>query len=144
FANIAGLGAEPAEILFPIEDPVGRSVCVGNTHYYRIVGVTERRAASAGIGGSQAAQDYNRDIYIPFQTDRVRFGEMLFYYRAGTFKMERLQISQITVAVDQMEHVKKTAEIIQGLLEQFHKKKDTQITVHLDLLEKAEQTQRIF
>src|SRR5207247_4828255 len=69
FANIAVLGAETAEILFPIEDPVGRSVCVGNTHYYRIVGVTERRAASAGIGGSQAAQDYNRDIYIPFQTD---------------------------------------------------------------------------
>src|SRR5205823_12758975 len=76
--------------------------------------------------------------------DRVRFGELLFYYHAGTFKMERLQISQITVAVDQMEHVKKTAEIIQGLLEQFHKKKDTEITVPLDLLEKAEQTQRIF
>jgi putative ABC transport system permease protein len=58
--------------------------------------------------------------------------------------MEKLQISQITVAVDQMEHVKKTADIIQGLLDQFHKKKDTEITVPLDLLEKAEQTQRIF
>jgi putative ABC transport system permease protein len=109
-----------------------------------VVGVTERRAPSAGIGGSQAAQDYNRDIYIPFQTDRVRFGEMLFYHRAGTYQFEKLQISQITVAVDSIEHVKKTAEIIKDLLEQFHKKKDTEITVPLDLLEKAEETQRIF
>ena len=43
-----------------------------------------------------------------------------------------------------MEHVKKTADIIQGLLEQFHTQKDFAITVPLDLLEKAEQTQRIF
>jgi putative ABC transport system permease protein len=144
FANVCVLAAETAEILFPIEDPVGRSVCVGNTHYYRVVGVTERRATSAGIGGSQAAQDYNRDIYIPFQTDRVRFGEMLFYYRAGTYKMEKLQVSQITVTVDDISHVKKTAEIIQDVIDQFHKKKDTEITVPLDLLEKAEETQRMF
>ncbi len=144
YANVAVLAAETADTLFPVEDPIGRSVCVDNNHYYHVVGVTERRAPSAGMGGSQAAQDYNRDIYIPFQTDRVRFGELLFYYHAGTFKMERLQISQITVSVDQMEHVKKTAEIIQGLIDQFHKKKDTEITVPLDLLEKAEQTQRIF
>ena len=144
FANVAILGAETAEKLFPIEDPISRSVCIGDKDYYRVVGVTERKAPSAGIGGSQAAQDYNRDIYIPFQTGRVRFGEMLFYQRAGTFQMEKLQISQLTVAVDDIDHVKKTSEIIRDLLEQFHKKKDTEITVPLDLLEKAEETQRIF
>jgi putative ABC transport system permease protein len=144
FANVCVLGAETAETLFPIEDPIGRSVSVADTHYYRVVGVTERKAPSAGIGGSQAAQDFNRDIYIPFQTDRVRFGEMLTYHRAGVYQFEKLQISQITVAVDHIDHVKKTADIIQDLIAQFHKKKDTQITVPLDLLEKAEQTQRIF
>jgi putative ABC transport system permease protein len=144
FANVCVLGAETAETLFPIEDPIGRSVCVADAHYYRVVGVTERKASSAGIGGSQAAQDYNRDIYIPFQTGRVRFGEMLMYHRGGTFEFEKLQISQITVAVDDISHVKKTAEIIKDVLAQFHKKKDTEITVPLDLLEKAEQTQRIF
>jgi putative ABC transport system permease protein len=40
--------------------------------------------------------------------------------------------------------VRRTADIIDGVLKQFHPKKDTAITVPLDLLEKAEQTQRIF
>jgi putative ABC transport system permease protein len=43
-----------------------------------------------------------------------------------------------------MRHVRKTAEIIEGLLEQFHPQKDTSVTVPLDLLERAERTHRIF
>jgi len=46
--------------------------------------------------------------------------------------------------VDDISHVKKTAEVIQDVIDQFHKKKDTEITVPLDLLEKAEETQRMF
>jgi putative ABC transport system permease protein len=144
FANVAVLAAETAEVLFPFDDPIGRSVRVGESHYYKVVGVTERRAPSAGIGGSLDTQDYNRDVYIPFATDKVRFGKVVTYQRGGTFQVERLEISQLTVAVDSMEHVRQTAAILQGLLDQFHSKKDTAITVPLELLEKAEQAQRIF
>jgi putative ABC transport system permease protein len=144
FANVAVLAAETAEILFPVDDPIGQSVRVGENHYYMVIGVTERRAPSAGVGSSLAAQDYNRDVYIPFATDRVRFGKLVTYHRAGTWQVEKLEISQITVAVDKMENVKRTAEIIEGLIDQFHNQKDIAITVPLDLLEKAEQTQRIF
>jgi putative ABC transport system permease protein len=69
---------------------------------------------------------------------------MLITEKTGAIQAERLELSQITVAVDTMEHVKKTAEIIRGLLEQFHDIKDTEITIPLDLLEKAEETQRVF
>jgi putative ABC transport system permease protein len=144
FANVVVLGAETAETLFPFDDPIGRSVLLGEDHEYRVIGVTERRAPSAGIGSSLAAQDYNKDAYIPFNTDRVRFGKRVIYSSTGTFNVEELEISQLTVAVDAMEHVKQTADIIRGLVEQFHTQKDTAITVPLDLLEKAEQTQRIF
>jgi putative ABC transport system permease protein len=144
FANVAVLAAESAEKLFPVEDPIGKTVCLGDSHYYTVVGVTAPRTPSAGVGGSLAAQDYNRDVYIPFATDRVRFGKLLTYYRAGTFQAEKLEISQVTVSVDSMDNVKQTAAIIQGLLSQYHPKKDTAVTVPLDLLEKAEQTQRLF
>ena len=60
---------------------------------------------------------------------------------AGNVKKE---ISQITVVVDQMHHVKKTAHIIEGLINQFHEQKDTAVTIPLDLLERAEETQRVF
>ena len=55
-----------------------------------------------------------------------------------------MEISQITVAVTHMRYVRNTARIIEGLLDEFHEQEDTAITVPLDLLERAEETQRIF
>ena len=43
-----------------------------------------------------------------------------------------------------MEKVQRTAALIQGTLDQFHPRKDYEITVPLDLLERAERAQRIF
>jgi putative ABC transport system permease protein len=144
FDNVVVLGAETAEVLFPLEDPVGRSICIDDRYYYRVVGVTERRAASGNVGSSVAGQDYNRDVYIPFDTDRIRNGAVLFNFKAGTLTLERLEVSQLTVEVDRMENVQRTAELIRGTLEQFHQRKDYEITVPLDLLERAEKTQRLF
>jgi putative ABC transport system permease protein len=147
FENVAVLGAETAEILFPLEDPVGQTLFVADKNYFlvfRVVGVTQRRAASGNIGSSLSGQDYNRDVYIPFDTDRVCFGSVLMSFKNGIFKGERLELSQITLQVDRMEHVKRTAELIQGTLDQFHTQKDFEVIVPLDLLERAEKTQQIF
>jgi len=144
FENVVVLGAEIAEKLYPIDDPIGHSVCIDERFFFRIIGVTERKAPSAGIGSSLAAQDYNRDVYIPFATDHARFGKLIVYIRSGTQEFEKLEISQLTIGVDSMDHVKKTADIVQGLIDQYHTKQDTALTVPLDLLKKAEQTQRIF
>jgi putative ABC transport system permease protein len=143
FENVAVLGAEVAERLFPIEDPVGRSVRISELNYYRVVGVTERKAVTSGTGGA-GGQDYNRDVYIPFETDRVRFGPVLTQFKSGTIKLEKIEISQLTVVVDRMEHVKKTAEVIRLTLEQYHTDRDTELTVPLDLIEQAEKAQRVF
>jgi putative ABC transport system permease protein len=144
FENVAVLAADTAEVLFPLEDPVGRSVCVDEMTYYRIVGVTERRAASGNVGSSLGGQEYNRDVYIPFDTDRIRNGTLLFYFKSGTRTVERLEVSQLTIEVDEMDNVQRTAELIRGTLEQYHPRKDYEITVPLDLLERAERAQRVF
>jgi putative ABC transport system permease protein len=144
FANVAVLGNETAEILFPLSEPLGYSIRVGDSHFYQVIGVTEKRAPSAGVGSSLAAQDFNRDVYIPFNTDKVRFGSVVTYFGASSVSFEKLEISQLTLTVDKMENVKKTAELISGTLEQFHTKKDTAVTVPLDLLERAEETKKIF
>jgi putative ABC transport system permease protein len=142
--NVCVLGAEVVETLFPTEDPIGRTVHIGETDDYKVVGVMERKATSAGVGSSLAAQDYNLDAYIPFATDHVRFGDMLIRFKPGSREFEKLEISQITVTVDSMDNVKRTADVIRSLLEQFHTQKDFDLTVPLDLLERAEKTQRIF
>ncbi len=143
YENVAVLAAGTAEKLFPVDDPVGRSVQIGE-QAYRVVGVTEFKAPTAGVGGSLAAQDYNLDAYIPFATDHARNGDIILYAKAGQFQMEKLEVSQITVTVDVLENVRPTAAILQGLLDQFHTQKDTAVTVPLELLERAEQAQRIF
>ncbi len=143
-SNVVVIGAEAAEKLFPFGDPVGKSIRIGENHFYRIIGLTEHKAPSAGTGSSLAAQDFNRDVYIPITTDRARFGEVLSTEKSGSYTVERIELSQITVAVDSMDNVKRTAQAIDSMLLQFHPKKDYSITVPLELLEKAEATKRIF
>ncbi len=143
-ANVVVIGFEVSELLFPYGDPIDKTIRIGENHFYRIIGVTEKKAASAGTGSSLAAQDFNKDVYIPLTTDRARFGEVLSTEKQGSYTAERIELSQITVAVDSMDNVKRTAVAIDSMLRQFHPKKDFAITVPLELLEKAEATKRIF
>jgi putative ABC transport system permease protein len=143
-ANVAVLGSQAAEKLFAYGDPVGKTVRVGEDHYFRVVGVTSFKAPSSGTGSSLAAQDFNRDIYIPLTTNRARFGDVIESEKQGSYTAEKIELSQVTVAVDSMDNVKKTATALESLLGQFHTKKDYVITVPLELLEKAAATQRIF
>ncbi len=144
FANVCVLGAEVADKLFPFGDPLNQSIRIGEKHYYRVIGVTALRASSAGTGSSLAAQDFNKDVYIPITTDRVRFGDVIMTEKRGSFSAEKIELSQITVAIDRMENVKRTADALKSMLKQHHEKKDYDVTVPLELLEKAEATKRIF
>ncbi len=80
YENFAVLAHETARRLFPYEDPIGQSIKLGSD-YYTVVGVIEKRASTAGIGGSLAAQDFNNDVYIPLNTCRLRFGERIIDVR---------------------------------------------------------------
>ena len=143
-ANVCVIGFELAEKLYPFDNPIGRSVRVGPSHYYRIVGVSSFKAPSAGTGSSLNAQEFNKDVYIPITTDRARFGEMLIHEKSGSRSVERIELTQITVRVSRRDQIKPTAEVLDGLLAQFHPNKDYAVTVPLELLERAEETKRIF
>ncbi len=146
FDNVAVLGAATAEKLFPAQDPIGKSVSiedVDRTKSFTVVGVTEPKTLATGKEGGEV--DFNRVVFIPFATDRVRFGRELITVRRGQgYQREQLDISQITVQVDTVENVPKTAAVLQSLIDQYHSRKDVTITVPLDLLQKAEETQRMF
>jgi putative ABC transport system permease protein len=145
YANYAVLANETAKTLFPFEDPVakGLSVRVG-ADYYTVIGITKERASSAGIGGSLAAQDFNRDVYIPLNTCRLRFGERIIDNRSGSFSAEETQLSQITVQVYDIAQVRPTWPIIEAAVKPHHAKKDIELTIPLELLEEAKRTARQF
>ena len=143
YQNYAVLAAETAATLFPYEDPRGQSVKLG-TDYYTVVGVTARRASSAGIGGSLAAQDFNKDVYIPLNTCKLRFGERIVDNRSGSQQAEETQLTQITVQVKTIADVVPTVPLIQGAYEKYHSKKDVEMTVPYELLLQAQKQARQF
>ena len=130
YQNYAVLAAETARTLFPYEDPIGQSVKLG-TDYYTVVGVTKERASTAGIGGSLAAQEFNKDVYIPLNTCRLRFGERIMNSRAGSMEFEETQLSQITLQVGEIAEVSPSHPIIEAAVKPFHAKKDVDMIVPL-------------
>lgn len=140
--NVAVLAAEVAQKLFPAQDPIEKAVRLGYD-YYRVIGVCEPRQATAAIGGSMAAQEYDRDIYIPLSTASLRFGDLRVDMRGGTMVMERTELSQLTLTVSNTEMVEPTATVVKNLMETHHLKEDYAVTVPLELLEQAKQTEEL-
>jgi putative ABC transport system permease protein len=135
--NVAVLGSNTADRLFPFEDPLEQTVRVGN-YFYRIVGVVKERMPTGGTGGSQAAEDFNNDVYIPLQTCKVRYGERVFIRQSGSQTGEQVELSQVTLTVSEMDKVRPAGGVVKELLERYHTKPDWKVTVPLDRLEEAE------
>jgi putative ABC transport system permease protein len=141
--NVCVLASEAAARLFPIEDPLGRSVRVENL-YYVVVGIAQPRAPSAGIGGSLAAQDFASDVYIPISELWSRIGDSVITRRSGSFEGESLELNQITLRIKSVDKVLETAEVVKATLEPFHRDGDYGVTVPLELLEQARTTRVMF
>ncbi len=146
FANVCVLGSTAAELLFPTSNPIGRSVNIedlDDNRSYVVIGVTESKSLPGGGGANSETGDFERVCFIPFRSDRARFGETLITIKSG-YQVEKIEISQITVTVDRMENVARTADVLRSMMSQFHPEGDVTLFVPLDLLRKADETQRLF
>ncbi|MCP5118908.1 MAG: FtsX-like permease family protein, partial [bacterium] len=130
-------------ILFGYENPIGETVQIG-ADFYTVIGETKQRTASAAIGGSLEAREYDLDVYIPLSTLRWRIGDMVMTARSGSREGEVVQLSQITLAVDDVSEVDETADIVRTLLEKYHKTLDYAVVVPKELLRQAEMMRTLF
>ncbi|TKJ24628.1 MAG: ABC transporter substrate-binding protein [Hadesarchaea archaeon B3_Hades] len=137
------LAHDTARRLFPYEDPIGQTIWVGS-EFYVVIGQTKPRTASAAIGGSLDARDYNLDAYIPLKTLRHRVGDLVMKRVGGEFQGEQVELSQITVSVDNIDDVDETATIIETLLKKYHENEDYAVVVPKELLRQAERTRAMF
>jgi putative ABC transport system permease protein len=141
--NHCALSAEVAQRLFPLENPIGRAIRV-ESEFYKVVGVMKSRMPTAGIGGSFAAQDFSNDVYIPISTLWGRIGDLVITRRSGSFEAEEIELSQVTLRIDHVDHVLETADLIEETIARFHRNKDYGVTVPLELLEQARTTRMMF
>ena len=142
-ANHCVLAAETANRLFPGGNSLGKKIMIDD-HFYLVVGVMKSRAPSAGIGGSLAAEDYSRDVYVPITTLWRRNGDMDIVTKPGQFQRDIQEISQITLQVEDRDLVIRTADIVRNTIAQDHTMEDFGVTVPLELLQQAQTTRLMF
>lgn len=139
--------------LFAFDDAMYQDVKIA-TDYYRVVGIVTQQAfvsdlktfdnqvpaAAPGQGGANAG-----NIYIPLTTIKDRFGEMSIEVSGSSgAKIEKVELQEIIVKVGSIEGVLPTRDILETLLDRFHKQDDYQVVVPLELLRQAERTKLIF
>ena len=139
------------EELFVVDDPIGRDIKIKNV-YYRVVGMvtstgpmqTTGQAQNSAPTSAAAGGGIAGNIYIPLTAFKSSFGEMTVQYSGGVRQAEKVELQEITVMVDSTDSVLPVRDILDSLLRRFHKKKDYQIVVPLELLRQAARTKRIF
>ncbi len=145
--NVCVVGSTMVERLFPLEDPLGKDIRVGSS-YFRVVGVLEDAAGDSVTGGLSVASGVSGSVhsrmYIPLSTARMHYGDILVRRRSGSYESERVELHELTIRVEDPDRVLAVSENVRALLLHTHKKVDYTMIVPLELLNRAEETKRIF
>jgi putative ABC transport system permease protein len=137
------LSAEAADDLFPTGGALGSDVRIGE-QYYRVIGVMKPPVRSNKIEAMNAAAASAPRVFMPINTARNTFGEILQRRRSGSIESERVELHEVTLKVREAARVVPVSQAVKHLLDATHKKKDYDVVVPLELLRRAEETKRIF
>ena len=141
--NYCVLAYEVADTLFPSGDAIGKTIMVDDD-VFEVIGITKERGQSAGIGGSIAAEDFSKDVYISINTLWRRIGDMIVVTKPGQFQRDIVEVTQITLRVRNRKLVMSTAELVRTTIEYAHTLPDFGIVVPAELLQQAKTTRLMF
>ncbi len=137
--NVCVLGASLAKQLFPLENPLGHTILVGIEDRFEVVGVLQYQGRAASPNGTTL----DECAFIPLASSRRRFGDTV--RNPSTNRYENVEVHEIKVKLPTMDEVVGAAAVLDYMLKPAHgNKKDVELTVPLELLRKAEETQRMF
>jgi putative ABC transport system permease protein len=139
-APVAVLTEFGARKILATESTIGQTIRIGGDEF-EIVGIVK---SESGQAGNIQIPDQEIDVYIPIEVARKYFGDITFIRTSGSRTMERVELHQIIVQVDDTKNVEPTAHAIEEMLKRFHKKTDYIVSVPLALLKQAEATKRTF
>lgn len=149
---------------FPTENPIGKSIKVGN-HWLTIVGILEERLISNASISKLGIRDFNMDIYTPLQSLLVRYknrdkitAEQLRLAALSSRgmapgstteneqeKKNYHQLDRLVIQIAATEQLGQTAEIISRLLKRRHYDVvDYEIEIPELLLKQQQRTNDIF
>lgn len=133
--KVCMLGSNISKELFSYDDPVGQSVKLGD-QWFEVVGVLQNKALFTETVGELAARDLNNDVYIPLSVFNRRIP------KENRFSSE---IKQLTVKLNNSDHLVESAAVIRSILLRRHfSNDDFSIIVPYELLKQEEKERRIY
>ena len=139
--NFAVLGAEVAEGLFPLSDPLGQSLLIEG-EAFKVVGVLGRVGLAGGAGSTLVGRDLNYDVHVPITSAISRFGDVRQSVASGSRERTQVEVSEMIVQVPTQDDVRPVASQIERLVELAHgEANDVTLVVPLELIEQAERVQ---
>ncbi len=167
-APVCIIGHSISAKFFPTENPVGKSIKVGQ-HWLKIVGVLAERVVSESSISKLGIRNFNMDIYSPLQTVLIRYKNRdkitaealrlaamqsrgMFFGNSGSGneqseleKKNYHQLDRLVIQVSETNQLTPTAEIISRLLERRHYDVvDYEIEIPELLLKQQQRTNDIF
>jgi putative ABC transport system permease protein len=139
-AGVVVLTEYGARRLLATEAALGEVLRIGGD-YYEVVGIVR---SESGQGGALQTPDQEIDAYIPIEVARERYGDITMLMTSGSILRELVELHQLIIEIDAVEHVEAAAAGLERMLKQFHPKADFRISVPLALLRQAEATKRTF
>jgi len=133
-AQVAVIGEEVRRNLFGYGEAIGRQLKV-NDVWVEVIGVLASDAGGAPSQGAVAAQSTAREIWLPVSTAMRKFDRDPL----------DAPVDELLVTVKEGVSTRRTAQVIEPLLQRLHGGADDyEVVVPEALLEQSRQTQRIF
>jgi putative ABC transport system permease protein len=143
-ANVIVMGQSIARELFGFEEPLGKSLLVGDDAY-RVIGVIANRDSGTSKPLSEDTNDQNNDLYIPISSAQNRMGIVQRLVETGSRQYVRIELSELIIQVKDQSQVRPLAAVIRTIMAQSHAgKKDYEVQVPLELLNQAEREKRLW
>jgi ABC-type antimicrobial peptide transport system permease subunit len=134
--KVCVLGSSLANRLFPYQDPIGKSIHLHRYYgsdYYQVIGVIEPE----GVPDPEAGDSVT--LFIPLST---YWRNIYDIYSRDDNGLQT--VTEVTFQVSSQQAIRETAEIIRRHLASTHAKDDFNVTVPLELLERAQSSRIMF
>jgi putative ABC transport system permease protein len=143
-AKVAVIGHEIANLLFPLEDPIGKTFRI-DQQVLTVVGILSPVGLAGGAGSALVGRDLNKDIHLPLTTASTIFGDMIVQRQSGSFQASEVELSEIYLASASRDMVLLDAARARRVVDVGHAgKSDVAFIVPYELLESARKTTLVF
>lgn len=141
---VAVIGADVAQQLFRLQDPLGAVIRI-DQQPYRVIGVLKPIGLAGGASSPLVGRDWNQDVHIPLTSASSQFGDVVIKRASGSFSGERVELAEIYVTARTTDMVMQTSERVERLLQVGHPDfADVKVIVPWELLEEVKKTQMVW